>query len=97
MNLNRVLNYRQNFNELTIQGLDFSNGFKCNDMHKFERLNNLSINLYELNFYQDSYKWKYKLIHIGTSENNTVNRVIDLLICRNHCALIKKLNVFNGE
>ena len=49
---NRVSNYRQYFNELNIQGFDFR-GFKCSDVHKFNELNNLSINVFELNFYQD--------------------------------------------
>ena len=50
---NRVSNYRQNFNELNIQGFDFSKGFKCSDVHKFNELNNLSVNIFELGFYQD--------------------------------------------
>ena len=29
----RVRNYIQYFNELNIDGFDFSNGFKCSDMH----------------------------------------------------------------
>ena len=32
---NRVSNYRQYFNELNIQGFDFSTGFRCSDVHKF--------------------------------------------------------------
>ena len=32
---NRVSNYRQYFNELNIQDFDFSKGFKCSDVHKF--------------------------------------------------------------
>ena len=31
---NRVSNYRQCFNELNIQDFDFTNGFKCSDIHK---------------------------------------------------------------
>ena len=30
---NRVSSYRHYFNELNIDGFDFSNGFKCSDMH----------------------------------------------------------------
>ena len=30
---NRVSNYKQYFNELNIQGFDFTNGFKCSDVH----------------------------------------------------------------
>ena len=43
----RVSNYNQYFNELNINGFDFKNGFKCSDMHKLEKLINLSINVYE--------------------------------------------------
>ena len=35
---NRVSKYRQNFDELNIEGFDFTNGFKCNDVLKFEKL-----------------------------------------------------------
>ena len=50
---NGVSNYKQFFNELNIEGFDFSNRFKCSDGHKFEKLNNLSINIFELNIYLD--------------------------------------------
>ena len=50
---NRVSNYRQYFNELKIEGIDFTNGFKTSDVVKFEKLNSLSINIFELKFYQD--------------------------------------------
>ena len=49
----RVNNYSQYFNELSFQSFDFTNGFKCSDVHKFNELNNLSVNIYELKFYQD--------------------------------------------
>ena len=48
----RVSNYRQYFNEMNINGFDFTNGFKCSDMHRFEKINNFSIKIFELNFYQ---------------------------------------------
>ena len=32
---NRVSNFKQYFNELNINGFDFSNGFRCSDLHKF--------------------------------------------------------------
>ena len=54
----RVSKYRQYFNELNIDGFYFSNGFKCSDVHKFEKLNNLSVNIFELSFYQDQSNWK---------------------------------------
>ena len=41
---NRVSNYKQYFNEINIEGFDFTNGFKCSDVHNFQKLNNLSIN-----------------------------------------------------
>ena len=92
----RVSNYRKYFNELNITGFDFTNGFKCSDVHKFEKLNILSINIFELNFYQDQNKWRHKLIRIEVSKNDS-DRVIDLIIYKNHYALIKKLNVFSGD
>ena len=93
---NRVSNYRQYFNELNIQGFDFTNGFKCSDVHKFIELNNLSVNIFELNFYQDQNQWKHKLIPIEVSKNNS-DRIIDLAIFKNHYILIKKLDVFLGD
>ena len=53
---NRVSKYNQNFNELNIDGFDFTNGFRCSDVQKFNELNRLSVNIYELNFYQDGDK-----------------------------------------
>ena len=44
-NPNRVSNYVPYFNELNIKGFDLSNGFKCSDMYRFEKLSNLSINI----------------------------------------------------
>ena len=93
---NRVSNYKQYFDELNIQGFDFTNGFNCSDVHKFIYLNNLSVNIFELNFYQDQNKWKHKLIPIEISKNNS-DRVIDLAIYRNHYVPTKKLDVFLGD
>ena len=93
---NRVSNYKQYFTELNTQGFDFTNGFKCSDVHKFNELNNLSVNIFELNFYQDQNQWKHKLIPIEISKNNS-DRVIDLAIYKNHYVLIKKLDVFLGD
>ena len=50
---NRVSNYRQYFNEVNIQRFDFTNGFRCTVVHKINNINNSSINIFELNFYQD--------------------------------------------
>ena len=41
-------------------------------------------------------KWRHNLIPIEVSEKD-LDRVIDLLIYKNHYALIKKLNVFLGD
>ena len=90
---NRVTNYKQYLNELNIQGFDFTNGFKCSDVHKFNDLNNLSINIFELNVYQDQNKWRHKLIPVEISKNNS-DRVFDSAIYKNHYILIKKLDVF---
>ena len=88
----RVSNYVPYINELNIEGFDFSNGFKCSDMYRFEKLNNLSINIYELGFDQD----KHKLIPVEISKNES-DKVIGLLFYKNHYVLIKKLNVFIGK
>ena len=93
---NRVSNYKQYFNELNINGFDFTKGFRCSDVHKFNELNNLSVNIFELNFYQDEKQWKHKLIPIEVSKNES-DRVIDLAIYKNLYVLIKKLDVFLGD
>ena len=94
---NRISNYRQYFIELNIKGFDFTDGFKCSDINKFEKLNNLSINIFELNFYQDKNEWKHNLIPIKISKNES-DKLIDLLIIyKNHYALIRKLNLFLGD
>ena len=49
-------------------------------MHKFEKLNNLSFSLFELNFYQDDNKGRHKLIPIEISKNDSIKRVIDSAI-----------------
>ena len=82
-------NYKQYFIQLNIQGFDFSNGFRCSDVHRPEKLINLSTNLFELNFCQDQYQWKHKLFPIKISRNNS-HRVVYLFINKNHYVLIKK-------
>ena len=94
-NPHRVSTYKQYFNELDIDGFDFTNGFKCSDVHKFNEPNNLSFKKVELKFYQDQKKWRHKLVRIEISKHES-DRVIDLLIYKNHYAFIKKLNVFLG-
>ena len=53
---NRVSNYRQYFIELNFSEFDLTNGFECGDIHKFNEVNNLSVSMFELNFYQDQTK-----------------------------------------
>ena len=65
-------------------------------MHRFEELKNLSISIYELNFYQDGHKRNNNIIPIEISKNES-DKVIDLLIYKNHYALIKKIHVFLGN
>ena len=79
----RLNNCVQYFNELNFQSFDFTNGFKCSDVHKFNEIKNLSVNLFEINFYQDGDKWKHNLIPIEISKNES-DKVIDLLIYKNH-------------
>ena len=94
--LNRVSKYRELFDELNIEGFDFTNGFKCSDVQKFEKLNNLSINIFELNFHQNKNKWKHILIPNEISKNES-DKVIDLILYKTHYVLIKKLYVFSGD
>ena len=94
--LNRVSIYRQIFNELKLQDFDSTNGFKCSDVLKYEKLNNLSKNIVELNSYEDQNKRRHQLVPIEISKNDS-NRVIDLLLYENHYAFFKKLNVFLGD
>ena len=52
----RVNNYLQHFIELNFQSFDFTNGFKCSVVRKFKELNNLSVKIYDLNFFPDGDK-----------------------------------------
>ena len=47
---NRVSIYREYFDKINIEASDFSNGFRCSGVQQTEKLNNLSINKFELNF-----------------------------------------------
>ena len=93
---NSVSNYKQYFEELKIDGFNFTNGFKYKDVHIFYEVNNLSVNIFELNFYQDQNQWKHNLIPIEISKNEP-DKVIDLAIYKSHYNLIKKLDVFLGD
>ena len=81
---------------MNIEGFDFTIGFKCSDVYKFEKLIKISVNVFQLNFYQNQNKWKHKLIPIEVSKIDS-DGVFDLLIYKNHYALIKKLNLFSGD
>ena len=93
---NRVSNEKQYFNELNINGFDFTKGFKCSDVHRFNEVNNLYVNIFELNFYPNQNKWRHKLLPVEISRNNS-DRVIDSSIYKNHYILMKKLDVFLGD
>ena len=92
----RFSNHNQHFNELNIDGFDSTNGFKCCDVHRFEKLKNLSRKIYKIDIYQGGDEWKINLIPIEISKNES-DKVIDLLIYTKHYALIKKLHVFLGK
>ena len=52
--------------------------------------------MFDINFYQDDDKSKHILIPIEISKNES-DKFIDLLIYKNHYALIKKLHVILGN
>ena len=93
---NRVSNYRKYFNELNIEGFDFTNGFKCSDVHIFNELNNLSINKLDINFYQNQNEWKRKLIPFEVRKNDS-DTVIGLAIYKNHYLFFAKIIVLLGD
>ena len=49
-----------------------------------------------MNFYQDQNNWRYKLIPIESSKNES-DRVVDLLIYKNLYTLHKIINIFLGD
>ena len=75
---------------MSIDEFDFTNGFKCSDVHNFNKQISLSINIFELVFYQAENEWKHNLIPIEISKNNS-NRVNDVIIYENHYVVIKNL------
>ena len=68
---NRVSNYRKYFKELGIEGFDFTNGFKCSGVHKYEKLNNIPFKILEVNIYQDQNKGRHNLIPIEISKDDS--------------------------
>ena len=90
---NRVIIHRQYFNELNIEGTDFTNGFKRSDVHKLEKLNDLSINMLELTFHQDQNRRKHKLSPIE-SRNYFSDKVNDIIIYENQFVVIETFHVY---
>ena len=75
--LSKERKYITYFNDINIECFDFTNGFRFSDVHKFEKLNKISINIFELNIYQDQNKRKTKLIPTEISKNDEPDRVVD--------------------
>ena len=89
----RVSKYTQYFNYLKIEGLHFSNGFKCSYVHRFETLFSLSVNFFKLEFYKEGLNRKHNLVPSQISENITY-RVVDIMLYRNHYVLTEKYLYF---
>ena len=68
-------------------------------MLRYQKLNKLSVTLFELNFCHDQNKWKHiKIFPIEITKSKTKSdNVIDLLIYKKHFVFIKKFNVFSGK
>ena len=75
----RVSNFKKYFDDFNIEVFDFSIRFKCSDVKRFYELNNLSFNIFELNFHIDNEIWGHNVIPIEISKNIS-DRVVDLLI-----------------
>ena len=84
-----VMNYIQHFSELNIDSFVFANGFKCSDKHRFENLNNFSVNIFELNSCQDGINCKHNITPIEISKKES-DKVIDLLIYIKNIMLLLK-------
>ena len=74
-------NYSMNFNKLNLEGLEFP--MKVKDIPKFEKLNNLNVNVFELT------RTVLTPIHIN---KNYLQPQIDLLLFENHYCLLTKLH-----
>ena len=92
----RVPNYIQHFHELNIECFDFTNGFKCRDMYRYEKVKILSIIIYEINFYQDDDKWKHTLLPIEISKNDS-DRFVDLIFYKITMLTLKNYMYFFGK
>ena len=78
---NRTSSYSMNLNKLISNGLEFP--MKIKDIPKFENLNNLNVNVFELT------KTVLTPIHINTNYDQPQ---IDLILYQNHYCLITKLH-----
>ena len=78
---NRTSNYSMHTNNFILNGLEFP--MKIKDIPKFENLNNLNVNVFELT------KTVLTPIHINTNYDQPQ---IDLLLYQNHYCLITKLH-----
>ena len=78
---NRTSSYSMNLNKLISNGLEFP--MKIKDIPKFENLNNLNVNVFELT------KTVLTPIHINTNYDQPQ---IDLLLYQNHYCLITRLH-----
>ena len=66
-------NYRHYFDELNIEGFDYSKGIKCSVVDRIEKVKNSSINKFEFYFHQYQNKWKRNLKIIEISKKNQIN------------------------
>ena len=69
----KVSKNTQYFNELNVDGFNFTNVFKSTDVHGLEKLYNLSVIFSDLLFYEESKNWKQKLVPIQMCENKSQN------------------------
>ena len=70
-----------------------SKEFKCSDVYKFRELNSFCINIFEVIFYQEEKVCKNILVPIE-SNKNYLDKVVGLLIYKNHYVFIKKTRTF---
>ena len=81
---------------MSIDGFDFLNGYKCSDVHRFQKLIKLSLKIFELGFHYDQNKLKDKPVLIEVSRNES-DKFIHLITYKNHYILIKMLHILLGD